>query len=659
MVTGSVPTDPRGAAYTAGPQRKWANAAALALLVLFAVLYSFTLNSHWRAGWDSAIYISLARSLAAGEGYKYMGYDHAKFVPLFPLMLAGVIKAAGVNYLAMRVLEVAFAIGSLGLCYTVFGRLAGRGTGLAVMIATGSSYALLDSTRHIQSDVPFLFFSLLAVHFLLRDTGCAKGEQSELEGIGKTDTLPNSQSSTLDPATSIPNLLGSVLSLVAAFYTRSIGVTLFGGAVAFHLVAAWRLRKIEGFKCSNVRAAGSHSSIPVPPTGPRSSVCNHLMRAGVFALAMVFCVALWTVRGATLENLIPCELREGETYVQEFFKRVPGSPEQHTATAGDWLGRAWQGPVKYATTAAGFVLGMQGATPVAGYAVVVVIAVGFLFALARRFSVVECYTVFYALLVIAWPARPGYRYLLPLLPMIFYYLLLGLNTILEPLSAKFRSRTSAIHPVAIATVLLVCANVRLDSVILAEEQASPYYTKQLADFFAAIEWTKEHTSPESVVISDLSPYVYHLSGRRCLSMLMLDQPEQVLRGIERYGSWVIYTGFNPEGVRYLLPVLRRFPERFEEAYRAGSAVVYRLRQHGPDADERPRPDTGGTNAVGPRSQSPAPSLPSGTTLRASGMQKRGASVGVHERCCTGRMLGRHGVCRGERLAVPFGGVDSQ
>ncbi len=60
------------------------------------LLYAAGLNSKWRFQRDSAIYLALGRSLAEGRGYVYNGRPHSRYAPGLPAALAVIGKAAGI-----------------------------------------------------------------------------------------------------------------------------------------------------------------------------------------------------------------------------------------------------------------------------------------------------------------------------------------------------------------------------------------------------------------------------------------------------------------------------------------------------------------------------------------------------------------------------------
>ena len=89
-------------------------------ITAFSIIYLYTLDNYWKPVWDSAIYISLGKSIATGNGYCYMGLPHTKYPFILPLMLSPIIKLFGLNFLLMRLLIIIFAIGSIYFTYILF-----------------------------------------------------------------------------------------------------------------------------------------------------------------------------------------------------------------------------------------------------------------------------------------------------------------------------------------------------------------------------------------------------------------------------------------------------------------------------------------------------------------------------------------------------------
>ena len=124
------------------------------ILIGTTAAYLLLLVPYWQFGYDSAIYISLAQSLASGEGYVYMGFPHTKYPPGLPLLLAPIEFLFGHNYLLMRLWMTVCAVGSIGLTWFLIRPMSSSRVALAVCVMTASSYAFVHEVPGILSDVP-------------------------------------------------------------------------------------------------------------------------------------------------------------------------------------------------------------------------------------------------------------------------------------------------------------------------------------------------------------------------------------------------------------------------------------------------------------------------------------------------------------------------
>lgn len=90
----------RGAGWGQAPVRthesRWTPGRILLIPCCVAVLLQLAvLSSHWRFQRDSPMYLSGARSLIEGRGYQYNGAPLTRYAPGFPLILAAVGKLTG------------------------------------------------------------------------------------------------------------------------------------------------------------------------------------------------------------------------------------------------------------------------------------------------------------------------------------------------------------------------------------------------------------------------------------------------------------------------------------------------------------------------------------------------------------------------------------
>lgn len=134
--------------------------AALAVVHLVGVI------GKWWPTPDSALYLSLARSLAAGEGYQFNGEPSNVVGPGFPVMLAGIRLlpgAIGHGFVLPNLLVALCGLGVLWLVYVCVARLSDRRSALAVVLVMGLSYRFYQNSHRIISDMP----TMLAVWAML------------------------------------------------------------------------------------------------------------------------------------------------------------------------------------------------------------------------------------------------------------------------------------------------------------------------------------------------------------------------------------------------------------------------------------------------------------------------------------------------------------
>ncbi len=135
-----------------------------------AVIYLAGVTGKWWPTPDSALYLSLARSLANGEGYRFNGSPCNIVTPGLPAILAGLRMLFGPGFWAPNLFMALCGLGSLALIYLSVARLSDKRTALAVALATGLSYTYFFSSHRILTDAPFaaLFWAILYAYIRYR-----------------------------------------------------------------------------------------------------------------------------------------------------------------------------------------------------------------------------------------------------------------------------------------------------------------------------------------------------------------------------------------------------------------------------------------------------------------------------------------------------------
>ena len=190
----------------------------LALLGVIAVFQLLTLRSENGWGDDWTLYVAHARNLAEGRPYSQTGFIYnpeesivPKYPPGFPLLLAPVYSLTGMNFTALKVPGVVLFVAALGVLALLANAWDGRTAALLVVAIVGFNPFFTEFKNSILSDLPFLFFFLLALFVSDR-------------------ALNPERSRSLD----IPLAAAVGLAWWAAYATRTIGVVL---PVAFSVLA--------------------------------------------------------------------------------------------------------------------------------------------------------------------------------------------------------------------------------------------------------------------------------------------------------------------------------------------------------------------------------------------------------------------------------------
>ncbi len=150
---------------------KRANVLLLFILGLFLAFQLLLALNVRIAQYDEAIFLDVARNIQkSGLPLRSVGagkffFDHT---PLYIYMLGGLMTFTGENVLLLRLATLFFAVGSLVLVYRIGleARSAAAGLVAAALLALNPFFAVY--AFFIRMEAPFVFFLLLAIHFLLQ-----------------------------------------------------------------------------------------------------------------------------------------------------------------------------------------------------------------------------------------------------------------------------------------------------------------------------------------------------------------------------------------------------------------------------------------------------------------------------------------------------------
>ncbi|MBN1826792.1 MAG: hypothetical protein JW958_11055 [Candidatus Eisenbacteria bacterium] len=484
----------------------------LAVLFLAGALFRF--DPDLSLNGDNAQFLILGESIATGQGYRQINEPvppaHTKYPFLFPLLLAGTHLIAPGNVVVPKVLVLLLGAGAVYLLV----RLLSSTLSVPAVAAWGALTALnpqlLDFSHQVLSEIPYLFFSALALLLFA---------VWEKRGGRRAFAI-------------------AVIAVVAAYYTRTVGVAL---AAAFVL----RLLFIRRFRY-----------------------------AAILAVVFVAAVTPWAVRNRTAEG--------GESYVRQFLLQNPYDPEGKKLTAGYFFGKRVRAN---AETYGAYEIGRSvapslfpplkpksfGGTGFLSAIVTVIALLGLVLRLRAGPGALELYTGAYLAICLAWPeVWASIRFLLPVIPMILYYFGVGV--------VRTLGRIPRVPMKPVLAVLLFLLLVGEAESNVRAGFAPRGYPAPWRNYFAVADWVRTET-PEPSVICCRKPYLFYVRARRrTVSYLWSRDPDSVFEEmIADQVNYVVVAHLSATTGRYLVPAVQKHEDRFDVVLHLPNPDTYLLR----------------------------------------------------------------------------------
>lgn len=497
----------------------------LALTILF---WTFAIPNIPREfidlGGDSAQYIILAESLSQGKGLRMVNYPGEPFCfyypPVFPLLLYPIVYFLGRNFYVMHFLVALLGYGSLWILYLILKQYDKQAAFLSACLLAVNWIFFLYSANYILSDVPYLFFSLIAI-FLSQ------------EYIQKANYL-NKTGAML------------ILGLLLAYFTRFIGITLFFGLTLLLLIT---------------RREGKFKKL--------------LLIGAIFATACAF----WNAA----KSLQP---DQAHSHFRQLFLIDPYAPERGSLFANPiyFILRFAQGAEYYYRLFADiFSLSiLKASTAIKECLSGIIFGLTF-FGLWHKFRenkecVIHYYFISYFLLIIYWPFKEGIRFIVPILPFVFFYFLAGLKRIL----AFLRKRFSLPAFYLFAGILFVFAVLNLRQVTAsASAQNYSRLPEPFRHFLLMHQWVKENLPRDGAIISRKPTITYFYTNHKAIVYPFSSKAADIWQEAAKNKiKYILVDEFSRETYSYLLPFLSQYGNRLRILHRIGNTGLFEVKSDG-------------------------------------------------------------------------------
>ncbi len=437
------------------------------------------------------------------------------YPPVFPLILVPIVYFLGRDFYLMHLVVAFLGYLSLFFLYWAFEKYTDRKVAFFIIVffAINSSF-ILYSSNYILSDIPYLFFSSFTLFMAIRYIE----RRSFLNKEG----------------------LWVIFGLILSYFTRYIGLTLFLGIMASLLLNA----KEDKVKFKKIIFLGSSFLI-------------------VFTIWQIFKslsptpVVSHTKQLFLIDPYVP---HKGSLFANPlyFIIRFIEGVNYYFSILGDVFFPLFRKYYFLRDSLSSFVL------------VIMFLGLWFKFQEYKN-GVFHYYFLFYLLLIIFWPFREGLRFILPILPFIFFYFFSGGKKILSFLPKR---------------IAYLCFLILFSCLFILNLLALPMkgYTfenlpQPLKNFVSLHNWVKENLPQEEIVLSRKPTVTFFYTNHQSICYPFSPNPDIIWQEVLRNNvKYIIVDEFSRETYYYLLPFLYKYNDKLKLLYRIENTSIVEVRK---------------------------------------------------------------------------------
>lgn len=412
-----------------------ASKVILALLMLASMALGLLRFNSLQLGttYDDAHYIILAESLAGGQGYQLINFPRPQmeraFPPGWPILLTPLSRAFPGNYSLLKIFTLCLWLISLPLLYRLFSRRISSPHLEIILGLTALNPLLIGTSVTVMSETAYLLFSIIALS-IFEEWEDGRGGMWMVAAAAMLAVFTQSIRTI-----GISLMLAAVIHLLLRRRFRDVLIVLGIFALGVLLQSGWNLGNGGVLVSSGYEAQVFSGSIADKIVQMVSNLKGYLNETIAAALVPVFGGRLSSILGPILTGLINA-------------------------------------------------------------LVLILLAAGFVRA-ASQLRMSEIYVLIYLAGILAfWNPKVGSvkaRFLIPMLPFFYFYLIDGVRFILGRLPAKLQKwNLGILYPAAVVITLLSIAR-------SVQDWRSPV-REQMTDLSAGAAWVAEHAAADSIVM---------------------------------------------------------------------------------------------------------------------------------------------------------------
>jgi 4-amino-4-deoxy-L-arabinose transferase-like glycosyltransferase len=490
-------------------------------LLLWIIIFEFIPNGFYDLGGDSAQYIILSEGINQGKWFKAINFPGEPFYfyypPVFPLLLYPIVRFFGRNFFLMRFLVAMLGYLSLFFLYKLFKEYIDEKIAFFITTVLAINWVFIYySTGPILSDVPYLFissFTLLSGSRYL-----------------KSGNVLNRQGLLL------------ILGLILSYFTRYIGITLFLGIVTVFLLSAQkdRTRKLSligfGFFVAFLLWQLATNLISSPASGLHS---NQILLVNPYQ--------------PFLSNVI--------NHPGYLFVRFIQGANYYYLLIGQSLSfnllDRWKllAEIFYFTS-------------------FLFIFLGFCLEFRKdKACMFQYYFLLYFILIILWPFREGVRFVLPILPFLFFYFFSGAMYIFSSIGRRFFLPGVSF----IVCMFFIFNTLNLFYIFKSAPSDFKNIPKEGQNFIDLHNWIKSNLKDSGFIISRKPTITYFYTGHKAFCYPFTLNPHQLWQFVVKNNfKYIIVDEFSQETYYYLTPCLYRYKDRLKFLHSFGNTSIFQV-----------------------------------------------------------------------------------
>lgn len=270
---------------------------------------------------------------------------------------------------------------------------------------------------------------------------------------------------------------------------------------------------------------------------------------------------IWQYRNFTLKH--PMET----TYIQEFFYKNPYQPELGKINVFDFLERVFQNFTMYF-----FEVIPRSIVNIDNDFLIFLISITILIFLILAFiqkikslSILEIYFVLFTIITLSWPSVwLSDRFILPIIPILIYYFLLGIKNYLK--DTPFKLISLLIFGLNLSYLISKVPQ-NLEEWNIYRQNPIKLYSPDWQMFFNVCSYIKENVPKDKIIVSRKPEFVYYISSHRGSLYKYSQNPDSVFNSIKNY-DYILLDNFYWTGTtrRYLIPAIEKYKDYFEIVY---------------------------------------------------------------------------------------------